>query len=423
MPGEPQVYIRRGLSPERRATPTAETALLTNPRQLLPAVAGVLCLVAVVVAHVLGAAGVAVALAALYGTIVLVLVVHLQARMGVNYRQMREAQGSLSRQLQDVHRSDTELRELAERMTPTITRTVARDWSVNASRIAARYEVLEQEVRALIDELEQRADAVDERGRSQAADLEAAVSAMQTSLADQLGRLSRDSGHISRLPTSADVRRGLDDSVSEVDALLQLRRWFPDGGRFPMLGGWALSPRAMLHTLDLIEESAADLVVECGSGASTVYIAQLLQHRGRGRVVSLEHDHAYLTATRGALERLGLLGRVELRHAPLADVEVGAQTYAWYAPEALHGIEGIDVLLVDGPPTATGEMARYPALPTLAHRLAERAVVLVDDATRTDEKATVRRWCEEYGLIRDYSPTRDLAVLRRDDGAAGGGAL
>ena len=55
-------------------------------------------------------------------------------------------------------------------------------------------------------------------------------------------------------------------------------------------------------------------------------------------------------------------------HAPLTDVVLPTGTFSWYdLPDSVPG-SGIDLLFVDGPPMAAGEMARYPAVPILGPR-------------------------------------------------------
>lgn len=382
--------------------------MISRARQLLPVAIGATCLVATVFFYAVGQVAIASASLALFGLLLLLLIMHTHTRMGANYRQLRIDQAGLSRQIKDARFNEEELLEFVERMTPVVTRTVARDWSINASRIAARYEMLEHEARRLFREIERRSEPME----GHASDLLSVADGSPASIASETEGLA-ESGHIDRVPTTATLRRLLEDVVSNMDALLQLRHRLDMPAGAPVLGGWALSPRAMLYTLDLVEHLGADIVLECGSGASTVYIAHVLRQRGRGRLISLEHDRDFHLAIRDQLLRSGLDGVAEVRHAPLVDVAIRGQDFSWYEPEALADVKDVGLLLVDGPPAAAGNLARYPALPELHERLSEDAIVLLDDATRTDEKAVLARWSEEFGLQRVHSPTNDLAVLRR----------
>lgn len=97
-----------------------------------------------------------------------------------------------------------------------------------------------------------------------------------------------------------------------------------------------------------------------------------------------------------------------------------AAALRWYDPAALSDLADIDVLLVDGPPKATGPHPRYPALPVLREQLAADAVIFADDVERPDEAANVDAWCAQWpDLQRGVGPSRRMAVLRRSSPAAG----
>ena len=84
----------------------------------------------------------------------------------------------------------------------------------------------------------------------------------------------------------------------------------------------------------------------------------------------------------------------EVRHAPLTELTADDRTYQWYDVDRLTDLRGIDLLVIDGPPAATGPDARYPALQVLEAKLAPTATVVLDDANRPDEQDAVRRWTE-----------------------------
>jgi hypothetical protein len=79
----------------------------------------------------------------------------------------------------------------------------------------------------------------------------------------------------------------------------------------------------------------------------------------------------------------------------LQECRIGKYPFQWYGQSVLDDVDAIDMLIVDGPPSATGELARYPALPVLADRLSEGASVLLDDAARDDEQRVIERWRRE----------------------------
>ena len=186
------------------------------------------------------------------------------------------------------------------------------------------------------------------------------------------------------------------ESVQDVEALLQLRALLGASGTTPLLGGWALDPPAMLSLVRHVLEHRPKLVVECGSGSSTAWLALALKASGAGRLVSLEHSEVYAAQTRSSLVELGLEAWAEVRASPLRPLRLGADEFNWYDASSLDGLRDIDLLLVDGPPGSTGPMARYPALPVLVDRLSDRASIVVDDVLRKEEKRVISRWKAQY---------------------------
>jgi hypothetical protein len=69
------------------------------------------------------------------------------------------------------------------------------------------------------------------------------------------------------------------------------------------------------------------------------------------------------------------------------------------------------MLVLDGPPQATREQARYPAGPLLFPHLAPQAAIFLDDAARADEAAIVQRWRQEF-------PALELSSLSCEKGCA-----
>ena len=165
-------------------------------------------------------------------------------------------------------------------------------------------------------------------------------------------------------------------------------------GSVPLPAGssFALSTELLVYLVRKVLHDKPRCVVELGSGMSTVMLAGALKTTG-GHLYSVEHDAGYLDETRAMLRDAGLEAQVTLIHAPL---EAFDASHVWYARGPLEALADIDLLLVDGPPGATCAQARYPALPFFATRLAAGAVVLLDDAGRDDEQATLSRWVQAY---------------------------
>lgn len=193
------------------------------------------------------------------------------------------------------------------------------------------------------------------------------------------------------------LRARLDSLYSQLEALSHLTTILGDEPPLPPLRGWALSPDAALHLVLTVMERRPSMTVEVGSGASSVLLGRAVRKLGEGRVMALEHDEEFANQTRRLIASHGLTEWVDVVSSPLIEHTVAGSTYHWYDTTALTELtDPIDVLLVDGPPTTTGPLARLPALPLLRNSLAKDAVVILDDTARPDEQEVVIRWQAIY---------------------------
>lgn len=208
------------------------------------------------------------------------------------------------------------------------------------------------------------------------------------------------------------------NQIRETEGLLQLFARVESGEPMPPSGDWALNPQGLLSLYTLVERHRPRVVVELGSGSSTVWLGHALAATGGGdsapRLISLEHDEYYARESRAAVRLHGnSVAHTEVRMAPLTSVLLGGEEFQWYDPNALSDVDAIDLLIVDGPPGNTGPQARYPAVPMLWKKLADRALVVLEDANRRDEAKIAQRWIEEVpGLVRESSRTDRQIVLR-----------
>ncbi|MEV6581255.1 class I SAM-dependent methyltransferase [Streptomyces sp. NPDC051582] len=180
----------------------------------------------------------------------------------------------------------------------------------------------------------------------------------------------------------------------------------------PRGDGWAAAPDLLLYLAEQIRSRRPSLVVEAGSGTSTLWLATALRAFGiPGRVVSLEHDAGYHERTVREADRLGLGDIAQVRLAPLEQHTVQGESWSWYAEAAWRDLSGCGLLFVDGPPGPTAPLARYPAVPLLAGALTPGALVVLDDYDRDEEKALVARWARQH-------PTWTLERLAHRKGTA-----
>lgn len=236
----------------------------------------------------------------------------------------------------------------------------------------------------------------------------AAVPAARSDSGTDLIAAIRESQH----KVSLDVRRGLERTFEQIEALDQLRAVFQPVLPLPPTRGWAASPDLLLLLVELVRRRRPRTIVECGSGASTIWLAYALRTFDiDGRIVSLEHETDHAGQTAEYLEAHGLDDLVDLRVAELEVQRFDGADRPWYAQPHWKDLRDVDLVLVDGPPATTGSLARCPALFALAPALADGATVILDDLIRQDEKDTVELWQAAF-------PGLDIATRNLEKGCA-----
>lgn len=211
----------------------------------------------------------------------------------------------------------------------------------------------------------------------------------------------------------AAIRQETESLFEQLQALATLEHKLGLSKPLPRLRRWAGSPDFLVVVANEIEAKRPHVIMECSSGASTVVCARMLQLVGAGHVYSLEHDEAFASATERMLIAYGVADRATVIRAPLNTTQT--QT-PWYSLEAVpRDLPPIDLLVIDGPPAPVGKLARYPALPMLAPRLAPTASILVDDADRDDEREMLRKWQGEFPAfaLSRVDCEKGCAILQR----------
>lgn len=167
------------------------------------------------------------------------------------------------------------------------------------------------------------------------------------------------------------------------------------------LGTWSLGPR----TIDLlgrqIERLRPRLILELGSGISTVCLAffmSALHADDEPRVISIEQSEEMSNRTRERLAqaRLGNIARVVTR--PLAEQTALGRASTCYDLRSLDGIvpRPVDLVLIDGPSGEPG--VRFATLPLVARHMADGATFLLDDALRDAELEIAATWSSVPGF-------------------------
>jgi len=214
----------------------------------------------------------------------------------------------------------------------------------------------------------------------------------------------------------ADTSKEIKQTFRQLEALQNLNAVLPVSDVLPATRGWAASPDLLMVLVDLVITERPSLVVECGSGASTLWLALAMRRFGiDGRIIALDHDPVFGAKTRDFLARHGVGDLAEVRDAALESFTLDGGTYLWYARRAWEDLAGIDLLFVDGPPAATGHQARYPALPLLSESLSPGAIAVLDDLVVPDMQNVLQLWLDAYpDFSSEILPLeKQAAVLRR----------
>jgi predicted O-methyltransferase YrrM len=241
-------------------------------------------------------------------------------------------------------------------------------------------------------------------------------------LAGRIGNLDRQSERtldsVRRIGADLDkeIKKEIRKTFRQLEALQNLSAMLPAADVLPATREWAASPDLLLVLVDLVITERPSLIVECGSGVSTLWLALAMRRFGiEGQIIALDHDPVFGGKTRDFLARHGVCDLAEVRDAPLESFSLDGETYSWYARRAWEDLKGIDLLFVDGPPATTGHQARYPALPLLSGSLSPVATAVLDDLVVPDMQKVLRLWLDAYPEFGSeiLALEKQAAVLRR----------
>lgn len=215
------------------------------------------------------------------------------------------------------------------------------------------------------------------------------------------------------------AQRYRDEMIAQLSGVMGIYEILQPRVPYPSFGGWAIDGDCARQFVTKILTDQPQSIVELGSGLSTILAGQALDRVGAdGRVISLEHDERWAVQTRRLVEQHGVSHRCVILHAPLVETTVDGQTFQWYDLSTVELPETVELILVDGPPKATGPRARYPSLPMLYDRLSVGGTVLIDDASRPDEREAVAMWGVKYPAlsVTYLSNSKGLAEIVKGPG-------
>jgi predicted O-methyltransferase YrrM len=218
-------------------------------------------------------------------------------------------------------------------------------------------------------------------------------------------RVSKDSSSIKQGITNLAVESKKSSKVNyrQTEAFIQLINLLEFKTVIPPTRNWAASPDLLLTISEIIKKSQPAMVVELGSGISTLVAAK----SGARKIVSIDNSDEWGAKTVELLKEHRVRG-VSVRIAPLQPYANGSD---WYDLDAIKDLKKIDLLIIDGPPGSKNPEARYPALQQFKDRLSTTAIVIIDDVNREGE----RKLAEDFAKAL---PNHELTILDHEKGTA-----
>jgi hypothetical protein len=188
------------------------------------------------------------------------------------------------------------------------------------------------------------------------------------------------------------IQEGFENYFLQLESLLFIYNSLPNLKFLPATRGWAGSPDFLAKIVELILKDKPLFVLEAGSGVSSVIIGLALKLNNYGESISLEHDITYANITSENMGINELEIKSVVKHSPLIEYNNLKKKWKWYDINELKFSNKIDMLIIDGPPRITQELARYPAIPILHEYFSDRFTILLDDSKRDDESIIIQKW-------------------------------
>ncbi|MDR3256689.1 MAG: glycosyltransferase [Endomicrobium sp.] len=209
-------------------------------------------------------------------------------------------------------------------------------------------------------------------------------------------------------------------NYTQLESLFWLSKRLKIKNSLPPMRNWAMSPDVLLKLHEYITNAKPKIILEFGSGVSTIVICDALSQNNSGHLISIEHLEKFIKETVEVIKNENLSSFLDLRLAQLK-IWVGEhlcneKPVFWYDEKVIDtsDLKDIDLLIIDGPPGNTNPYARYPTLQILYKKLSNKAQVWLDDSKRKDEDIIVQTWVEKYKLIPNFfNLEKGLVVLEK----------
>jgi predicted O-methyltransferase YrrM len=160
----------------------------------------------------------------------------------------------------------------------------------------------------------------------------------------------------------------------------------------PSLNGpWSIGEEAFAQITRSMSEIAPRVIVEFGSGASSVRLAKAFPD---AQVLSLESDPTFFQQSQACARQHGVAAeRLSTELRPLTFRRIGRAIYETYSVGPYPA--PIDAVLIDGPPHWT-RRGREACLYDVAANVRVGGRIYLDDYGRAQERRIVRNWLGCY---------------------------
>jgi hypothetical protein len=199
----------------------------------------------------------------------------------------------------------------------------------------------------------------------------------------------------------------IQNHYNQLELLIPLYNQLDIKKHLPATKGYAASPDFLVEIVNIIRNKKPEIIVEAGSGVSSVVAGYALKKNGGGKILSLDHDKKYSNLTQEEIVNHNLQEYSDVIHAELIKYD---NDLIWYNIESIEKIKSIDFLIIDGPPSKNSKDARYPAIPLLIDRIKIGGIIILDDGARNKEKSVVQKWKNEFDCF-------DFKYIDNDKGA------
>jgi len=194
-------------------------------------------------------------------------------------------------------------------------------------------------------------------------------------------------------------------SFRQTEAMQQLLSLLKFSAPVPPTRSWAASPDLLLTLAQLVRTHNPKLVVELGSGVSTLVVAKA----GAKKVISIDNSPEFADKTQEILREHKVRG-VQIR---VAELKAHISGVDWYDTAVIKDLKRIDLLIVDGPPGSKNPQARMPARAEFIAKLSPKAVVVIDDVNREGERKLAEAFAKALPnhILTIYPHEKGTAVI------------